>query len=73
MLRRAASRTIIVLVLLYRGTLGRFIGGHCRYEPSCSEYMIQAVRLHGPVRGAWMGVKRIGRCHPWGGGGYDPP
>lgn len=73
MLSRAASSAIIFFVLLYRATLGRFIGGQCRYEPTCSEYMIQAVRLHGPLRGGWRGMKRIARCHPWGGGGYDPP
>lgn len=73
MLSRAATSTIVLLVLIYRATLGRFIGGHCRYEPSCSQYMIEAARKHGPVRGAWMGLKRIARCHPWGGGGFDPP
>ena len=70
---RTATSTIVLLVLIYRATLGRFVGGHCRYDPTCSEYMIQAVRKHGPFRGGWMGLKRIGRCHPWGGGGYDPP
>ncbi|MBL8795129.1 MAG: membrane protein insertion efficiency factor YidD [Planctomycetia bacterium] len=45
----------------------------CRFTPSCSEYFIQAVRKHGPLRGAWKGVCRIGRCHPWHPGGYDPP
>ena len=73
MLARAASGCVIFLVLLYRATLGRFMGGQCRFDPSCSEYMLQAVRRHGPWRGSWMGLKRIGRCHPWGGSGYDPP
>ena len=73
MVSRAATSTIILLVLIYRATLGRFVGGHCRYEPSCSQYMIEAVQKHGALRGVWMGVKRIGRCHPWGGGGFDPP
>lgn len=73
MLARAASSSIVLFVRLYQVTLGRFLGGHCRYQPTCSEYMIGAVRLHGPVRGAWRGVKRIARCHPWGGSGYDPP
>jgi putative membrane protein insertion efficiency factor len=68
-----ASGVIVGLVWFYRVTLGWLLGGHCRYQPSCSEYMIQAVRKHGPVRGAWRGMKRIGRCHPWGGGGWDPP
>lgn len=45
----------------------------CRFEPSCSEYMIQAINKHGPIRGACRGTWRICRCNPWGGGGYDPP
>ena len=47
-------------------------GSGCRYDPSCSNYMLQALRLHGPWRGAWLGLKRIARCNPWGGHGYDP-
>lgn len=47
-------------------------GGGCRYEPSCSHYFSQAVEQHGALRGSWLGLKRIGRCHPWGGCGLDP-
>jgi putative membrane protein insertion efficiency factor len=60
-------------VIVYRATLRPFLGGQCRYTPTCSDYMLQAVDKHGPWRGGWMGVRRIGRCHPWGGSGYDPP
>jgi putative membrane protein insertion efficiency factor len=66
------GKTLIFLVLLYRVTLGKVMGGHCRFQPSCSQYMIDAVQKHGPVRGAWRGLKRIARCHPFGGSGYDP-
>ena len=66
------SRLIIFLVVLYRVTLGRLLGGHCRYTPTCSQYMIDAVTRYGPVRGAWRGIKRICRCRPWGGSGFDP-
>ncbi len=66
------SRAIILLVYVYRGTLGLFLGGQCRYVPSCSQYMIDAVRKYGGIRGLWRGIRRIGRCHPWGGGGHDP-
>jgi len=66
------SKLLIFLVLLYRVTLGRIMGGHCRFQPSCSQYMIDAVQKHGPIKGGWRGLKRIARCHPFGGSGYDP-
>lgn len=65
------SRSLIFFVLLYRVTLGRVMGGHCRFQPSCSQYMIDAVQKHGPIKGAWRGIKRIAKCHPFGGSGYD--
>ncbi len=52
-----------------------FIGGPasgCRFEPSCSRFFLQAVETHGVLRGSWMGLRRIARCHPWGGSGHDP-
>ena len=63
---------LIQLVLLYRVTLGRLLGGQCRYVPSCSQYAIDAVNKYGPARGSWRAARRICRCHPWGGSGYDP-
>src|SRR5262245_46097827 len=63
---------IIFFVRCYQATFARLLGGHCRYDPTCSQYMIDAVRKYGPFRGAWRGVKRVCRCHPWGGSGYDP-
>jgi putative membrane protein insertion efficiency factor len=47
-------------------------GSGCRFTPTCSAYFLQAVETHGVLRGSWMGIKRIGRCHPWGGSGHDP-
>jgi putative membrane protein insertion efficiency factor len=67
-----ATVLVRMLVAIYRGTLGLWLGGHCRYEPSCSQYLLDAVAKHGPWRGAWRGLKRIARCHPWGGFGHDP-
>ncbi len=68
---RAVSACICVGVGVYRGTVGLWLGGHCRFEPSCSQYMLDAVAKHGPVRGTWRGLRRITRCHPWGGCGHD--
>jgi uncharacterized protein len=71
-INRLLVKTLIFLVLLYRVTLGQVMGGHCRFQPSCSQYMIDAVKKHGPIKGAWRGLKRIARCHPFGGSGHDP-
>jgi len=71
-MRWLAAKLILGLVWIYRITLGPLLGGHCRYHPTCSQYMIDAVHKHGPWRGGWRGVKRICRCHPGRCGGYDP-
>lgn len=64
---------LIAGVRTYQIFLGPFLGGHCRFMPTCSHYFIQAVRKHGPYRGALRGVLRVLRCHPFHPGGYDPP
>jgi uncharacterized protein len=64
---------LIAIVRIYQWTLGPLLGRHCRFEPSCSRYFIEAVRKYGAVRGACRGVKRICRCHPWNAGGDGPP
>ena len=66
------ARPLVMLVRLYQVSLGLFMGGHCRFSPSCSEYAIEALQSHGAVRGSWLTLRRVGRCHPLGGGGYDP-
>lgn len=75
--RRGLSQTLsfflIAGVRLYQIFLGPFLGGRCRFEPSCSNYFIEAVRKRGPVTGAIKGIGRICRCHPWNPGGFDPP
>jgi len=64
---------LIQLVLLYRATLGQFVGGHCRFQPTCSQYAIDAISKYGALRGVWRAARRVARCHPFGGGsGYDP-
>ncbi len=67
-----AARLILGAILAYRYSLSAVLGRQCRFAPTCSEYAADAVRSHGAVRGGWLGLKRIGRCHPWGGSGYDP-
>jgi putative membrane protein insertion efficiency factor len=64
---------MIALVRCYQYLISPWLPARCRYEPSCSQYFIEAVRKYGPIRGAWRGTLRICRCHPWGGSGYDPP
>ena len=62
----------ILLVRFYQLAISPWMGSNCRYQPTCSSYMIEALKEHGLLKGLWLGAKRIGRCHPWGGHGYDP-
>jgi hypothetical protein len=63
---------VIVLLKGYKRFLSPLLPSACRYYPTCSEYMAEAVGKHGAVRGVWMGLRRLGRCHPFHEGGYDP-
>jgi putative membrane protein insertion efficiency factor len=67
-----ASRILIVPIRVYQATLSRILPPSCRFSPSCSHYAVEALARHGPIRGSWLALRRIGRCHPWGGAGYDP-
>lgn len=60
------------LVWLYRKLISPFLGNNCRFDPTCSAYAEEALREHGALRGSWLAMRRISRCHPWGGSGYDP-
>jgi putative membrane protein insertion efficiency factor len=73
LLARLPGMTLIALVRLYQLFLSPWLGPNCRYDPTCSSYMIAAVRKYGCLRGAWRGALRICRCHPLGSSGYDPP
>ena len=66
------KRLGVGLIRVYRIALAPFFRGACRFEPSCSVYTEQAIMKYGLVRGSIMGARRIGRCHPWNPGGYDP-
>jgi hypothetical protein len=63
---------LIALATVYRKAISPWLPQACRYTPTCSEYMIEAIRKYGPLKGLWLGLKRISRCHPWGGHGHDP-
>ncbi len=69
---RVSRAAVVTLVRLYQMILSPWLGPACRYDPSCSAYAIEAIERHGVVRGGWLAVRRIGRCHPLGGFGYDP-
>lgn len=66
------ARPLVFVVHFYQAVLGQFFGGHCRFHPTCSNYAIEALQHHGALRGSWLTLKRILRCHPLGGAGYDP-
>ena len=65
-------RVLIALVRGYQLLLSAWVGGQCRFTPTCSNYTIEALRRHGAARGSYLGAVRIARCHPWCAGGDDP-
>lgn len=71
-LSRLASLPFVALIYAYRFTLSPLLGGQCRFHPTCSAYALDAYRLRGPVMGTYLTVRRLLRCHPLGGSGYDP-
>lgn len=65
--------TILLLpIWIYQKAISPYTPPSCRFTPTCSEYARQALLKHGPIKGLWLTIKRISRCHPWGGSGYDP-
>ncbi len=67
-----AARLLQRAIHGYRRFLGPILGGQCRFAPTCSRYGLDALERHGAIRGSWLTVRRIARCHPWGGSGDDP-
>lgn len=62
----------IVLIKIYQLLISPLFPSSCRYAPTCSTYTLEALKKYGLLKGSWLGIKRISRCHPWGGSGYDP-
>lgn len=65
-------KLLLLLIKFYQTFISPLCPGVCRYRPTCSQYMAEAVKVHGAIKGTWLGCKRILKCHPWGGSGYDP-
>ena len=79
MIRFSLSRLSLISVKalqapiwFYRGAISPMFPASCRFTPTCSAYALEALRVHGPLRGLWLSFRRLMRCHPWGGSGYDP-
>lgn len=66
------KHVLIALLRAYRAVISPLYGQVCKFYPSCSAYALEAVTVHGAVRGSWLAARRLGRCHPWSLGGYDP-
>lgn len=66
------TTVLIIPIRFYQCAISPMLPPACRYTPTCSQYAIEAIRKHGPLKGSWLAIRRICRCHPWGGSGYDP-
>jgi putative membrane protein insertion efficiency factor len=62
----------LLLIKIYQYLLSPMLGASCRFTPTCSQYGVEAIQKHGPFKGGWLTLKRIGKCHPWGSHGHDP-
>lgn len=71
-MNKLLKRILIAPIRFYQGAISPLLGPSCRFQPTCSSYMIQAIEEWGPLKGLWLGIKRISKCHPWGPWGYDP-
>lgn len=70
---KTVIRKIAILpIRFYQGAISPMLPPSCRYTPTCSQYAMEAIMKYGPLKGGWLAIKRICRCHPWGGSGYDP-
>jgi len=72
MLNKILTFPLVILIKFYQLAISPWLGKNCRYDPTCSHYTLEALKVHGLIKGGWLAMKRIGSCHPWGGEGYDP-
>jgi uncharacterized protein len=72
MIAKIVSKFLIALVRVYQYGISPYFPDACRYQPTCSQYMIDSIKEWGVFKGTWLGLKRLSRCHPWGGHGWDP-
>jgi len=71
-MRKILGKLFILLIRFYQGAISPYMMPSCRFVTACSAYGIEAIGKYGPFKGGWLTLKRLGRCHPWGGKGYDP-
>ncbi|MDA5192942.1 membrane protein insertion efficiency factor YidD [Govanella unica] len=71
-LKQVGIQAVLLPIRIYRLVVSPLLPPRCRYMPSCSAYALEAIESHGPLRGLWLALRRLARCHPWGGSGFDP-
>ncbi len=71
-IKKLFEKIFILFIKFYQLSISPLLGSNCRYNPTCSQYTIDAIKTWGPIKGTWLGAKRISKCHPFGGHGYDP-
>lgn len=71
-MKRIFSLLLIIPIKIYQIIISPLLGPSCRFTPTCSQYAVEAIQKYGPFKGSWLSFKRIIKCHPWGGSGYDP-
>ena len=71
-IQKLLTLLLVIPIKFYQYCISPLLPPTCRYTPTCSQYALEAIRKHGPFKGLWLTIKRLLRCHPWGGSGYDP-
>ena len=71
-MKRIFSFLLLIPIKIYQTIISPLLGPSCRFTPTCSQYAVEAIQKYGPFKGSWLSFKRILKCHPWGGSGYDP-